>query len=104
VIDTIGIKIGPFAMIDVYGTPYPEALHVVERYRLIEKEVRKIGAESRINEPGLAGHVFTMPWSATKTYRRPLVTEWQEVICAENPHEYYAGKDTEVPRAEKPDF
>ena len=48
--------------------------------------------------------VFTMPWSATKTYRRPLVTEWQEVVCAENPHEYYAGKDTEVPRAEKPDF
>jgi hypothetical protein len=45
-----------------------------------------------------------MPWSATKTYRRPLVTEWQEVVCAENPHEYYAGKDTEVPRADEPDF
>src|SRR5271155_5161664 len=28
VIDTIGIKIGPFSMVDVYGTPYTEALHV----------------------------------------------------------------------------
>jgi hypothetical protein len=39
-----------------------------------------------------------------ESYRRPLVTEWQEVVCAENPHEYYARKDTEVPRTDKPDF
>jgi hypothetical protein len=37
VIDTIGIKADrPFAMIDVYGTPYTGALHVIERYRLID--------------------------------------------------------------------
>jgi hypothetical protein len=30
VIDTVGIKIGPFAMVDTFGTPYTEALHVVE--------------------------------------------------------------------------
>jgi hypothetical protein len=49
--------------------------------------------------------VFTMPWSATITYRRPLalVTEWPENICAEN-LQYYPGKDAEVPRANKPDF
>jgi hypothetical protein len=45
-----------------------------------------------------------MAWSATKTYRRPLATEWPEFVCAENPHEYYAEKDTAVPRADKPDF
>jgi hypothetical protein len=45
-----------------------------------------------------------MPWSATKTYRRQLATEWQEVVCAENPHEYYAGGDAEVSRADKADF
>src|SRR5215469_10919730 len=28
VIDTIGIKVGPFAMVDMYGTPHTEALHV----------------------------------------------------------------------------
>src|SRR5262249_51874901 len=27
VIDTVGVKIGPFAMVDFYGTPYSEALH-----------------------------------------------------------------------------
>src|SRR5262249_16166345 len=36
VIDTVGIKIGPFAMVDMYGTPHSPALHVVERYRLID--------------------------------------------------------------------
>ena len=38
VIDTVGIKIGPFAMVDMYGTPYSEALHVVERYQLLDYE------------------------------------------------------------------
>ena len=41
VIDTVGIKIGPFAMIDWYGTPYTKFLHVVERYRLIDFPDRK---------------------------------------------------------------
>ena len=36
VIDTVGIKIGPFATVDLYGTPYSEALHVIERYRLVD--------------------------------------------------------------------
>ena len=36
VIDTVGVKIGPFSMADMYGTPYSEALHVVERYQLLD--------------------------------------------------------------------
>ena len=47
--------------------------------------------------------MFTMPWSATITYGRPL-GEWPEYVCAENPHEYFTGKDVVVPRADKPDF
>lgn len=35
VVDTVGIKVGPFSMVDRNGTPHSEALHVVERYRLI---------------------------------------------------------------------
>jgi hypothetical protein len=31
VIDTVGVKIGPFATVDWYGTPFTKALHVVER-------------------------------------------------------------------------
>jgi hypothetical protein len=30
--------------------------------------------------------------------------EWTEYVCAENPHEYYAGRDATVPHADKPDF
>jgi hypothetical protein len=131
VIDTVGVKTGrPFAMVDVYGTPYTEALHVVERYRLVDyevaKEAQERGAKENFRLPGAAEGwapdpqykgkglqlhftvedegVFTMPWSAIITYRRALATEWREVVCAENTHEYYAGKDTEVPRADKPDF
>ena len=35
VIDTVGVKVGPFAMLDMFGTPFTEALHVIERYRLL---------------------------------------------------------------------
>jgi hypothetical protein len=41
VIDTVGIKVGPFAMVDMFGTPHTEALHVVEQYRLIDYEAAK---------------------------------------------------------------
>ena len=41
VIDTVGIRVGPFAMVDMYGTPHTEALHVVERYRLLDYEAGK---------------------------------------------------------------
>jgi len=47
--------------------------------------------------------MFTMPWSATITYGRPLVLESRETICAEN-IQYYPGKDAEAPRAARPDF
>jgi len=36
VIDTIGQKVGPLSMVDRYGTPFSAALHVIERYRLID--------------------------------------------------------------------
>ena len=125
VIDTVGIKIGPFAMVDMYGTPHSPALHVVERYRLIDYEDAKDamvrndkenlraagGAEIDPNYRGkvLQLHftvddegVFTMPWTATITYRRN-VGEWTELICAENPREFDR-KESTAPRADKPDF
>ena len=36
VVDTIDQKVGPLSMIDLYGTPFSPALHVIERYRLID--------------------------------------------------------------------
>jgi hypothetical protein len=128
VIDTVGIKTGPFSMIDWFGTPYTEALHVVERYRLLDHEAA-MEAEERgerenfrlpASDAGFARNpdhkgkglqleftvedagVFTTPWSATITYRRPL-GEWPEVACAEN-RQFYPGKYAAVPTADKPDF
>jgi hypothetical protein len=128
VIDTVGFKTGPFAMVDMYGTPYTEALHVVERYRLLDYEAA-IEAEERgerenfrlpASDTGLARNpnykgkglqleftvedngVFTMPWSATITYRRPL-GEWPEFVCAENIL-ISAGKYEAVPYADRSDF
>jgi hypothetical protein len=132
VIDTVGVKIGPFAMVDMYGTPHSPALHVVERYRLLDYEAAKQEEErgERGNfrlpgsDPGFAPDpdyrgkglqleftvedegVFTMPWSAGIIYQRPLspLGQWPESVCADNPHEYYAGKDSAVPNADRPDF
>src|SRR6266850_427748 len=113
VVDTVGIKIGPYAMVDWYGTPHSAALHVVERYRLIDYERAKEGLERDAIDPDYKGKhlqleftvddvgVFKMPWSATMTYR-PQVTEWGESICAENPNKYGTEKDVALPTATKP--
>ena len=130
VIDTVGIKIGPFAMIDPFGTPHTDALHVVERYRLIDYEAAKEGQDRGLKEnliflgggdsrvaidPDYRGKglqlefrvddegVFTMPWSATVTYRRAL-SAIPENVCAENLRATYVAKDAVVPRADKPEF
>jgi hypothetical protein len=126
VIDTVGQRTDrPFAMIDLYGTPYTEKLHVVERYRLIDYEAAKeaLARDAKENflvagdiDPNYRGKflqvqftvedegVFTMPWIATITYRPDFVGVWPEVVCAENTHEYYYNKESDVPTADKPDF
>jgi hypothetical protein len=124
VVDTVGQKSGPFAMLDLYGTPYTKALHVVERYRLLDYEAAKEGLERDKKENQQAGGgidrnyrgkhlqvtftvedegVFTMPWTATITYGRGT-DAWPEIVCAENTHEYYNNRDSSVPTANKPDF
>jgi hypothetical protein len=121
VIDTVGIKVGPFATVDWYGTPHTEALHVVERYRLIDYEAAKEGWERDAKEnwraqppPNYNGKylqlqftvddegAFTTPWTATMTYGRGR-GDWAEAVCAEN-IQWYSGKDAAVPRADKLDF
>ncbi len=127
VVDTVALRRGPFAMVDMYGTPYTDALHVVERYRLLDegaaKEAEERGQrelsrlrrdESQANrgaDKGKALQVqftvedqgaFTMPWSAAVTYRH-LLTDWREMVCAENIHRYFEA-DEQVPVTDKPDF
>jgi hypothetical protein len=123
VVDTVGFKIGPFSMIDWYGTPYTQALHVIERYRMLDYAAAKEGFDRDAKEhnpvQGAKGPndpdkylqlqftiedegVFTTPWTATMTYVRDP-DGWPEMVCAEN-IQWYSGKDAEVPRADKPDF
>ena len=51
VIDTVGVKADrPFAMVDMYGTPFSPAMHVVERYRLIDYSDAKGAIERNSKE------------------------------------------------------
>jgi hypothetical protein len=128
VIDTVGVKIGRYSMIDWFGTPYTEALHLVERYRLLDHEATMKAVEWAAKEhlqsdnpgsgprpdPGYKGKglqiqltvedagAFTMPWSATLTFRRAL-DEWRELVCAENT-QWHPGTYSDVPTANRPDF
>ena len=111
-------------MVDMYGTPPSPALHVVERYRLLDYDEAKDALERNEKEnatgvysdfdPTYRGKVlplhftvedegvFTMPWTATITYRRAL-GQWSDLICAENT-QWYSGKNSAVPQADRPDF
>ncbi len=130
IVDTVGIRVTPLSMVDIYGTPFSDRLHVIEKFRLVDNATAKAfadrgeaengrvagdngdGVELDPNDrgPGLQLEItvedpgmFTRPWSGTVTYRRP-VADWAESVCAENTHEYYAGRETAIPVALKPDF
>jgi hypothetical protein len=132
VIDTVGIKTGPYTMVDQFGTPHTDKLHVVERYRLIDYDTAMqalergakenasfLGNDSgvmvdmndkgphmllefTVEDPG----AFTTPWSARVIYRPGVnvrrVPQMPEAVCAENPHELT--RQAAVPTADKPDF
>jgi hypothetical protein len=132
VVDTVGVKIGPYAMVDWYGTPRSAALHVIERYRLLDYAAAKNALDRNARENFIAilripkptdkflqllftvddPAVFTTPWSATVTYlltkpapgRASPAGEWAEDVCAENLNKYGTEKDPEVPTAARADF
>jgi len=129
VVDTIGVKQGPYQFVDRYGSPVTESLHIVERYRLIdgaaakEAQERFEKIEGRLNaaprafddDPSKKGlqvfvtvedpKIFTTPWAGYVTYRRMASSmPWLEQICAENPNEYYKDRWIGLPKADKPDF
>jgi hypothetical protein len=132
VVDTVGIATGQYRMIDRYGTPYTEALHVVERYRIVPYEEAKAAHDRAVQEwryvennaphPGYRGHgiqmeflvedqgAFTMPWSGTITYLHARHSDWKERVCAENVDHYYdlenfySDENAYVPSDDTPDF
>jgi len=129
VVDTVGIKTDAFTSVDRFGTPQSEAMHVVERYRLIdgalataqidkyETSEGTVGGGSRVAgyspDTSLKGlqlevtmddpAVFVMPLTARITYRR-VISRWEESVCADNPVDHYPGEWIGLPKAEHPDF
>ena len=125
VIDTVGIRTDrPHAMIDLFGTPYTEKLHVVERHRLVDYEAVKDTMQRGTKENWRPGGpynpnykdkylqvqftvedtgAFTMPWTATMVYLRDR-NEFPEQSCAENRFAFHHNADADLPHADKPDF
>src|SRR5215470_10471071 len=54
VIDTVGMKLGPYSMVDWFGSPRTEALHVVERYRMLDYQAAKDGFERDAKQHNVA--------------------------------------------------
>ena len=129
VIDTVGVKTDGYTSVDRFGTPQTAAMHVIERYFLIDGAQAKaqmdawetregtVGGGGRVagytpdtslkglqlevtmDDPG----VFVMPLTARITYRR-VISQWAEVVCADNPTEHYPDEWIGLPRAEHADF
>jgi hypothetical protein len=125
VVDTVGIRADrPFAMIDLFGTPYTSKLHVVERYSLLDRDEAKDLLQRAAKENWRPGGpadpnykdkylriqftvedegAYTTPWTAEMVYLRDRL-EWPEIVCAENPLGFHHDKDADVPSADKTDF
>ncbi len=82
VVDTIGLKTHKMSVVDPFGTPHTEQLHVVERYQPFSTPFGKgLEITVEVDDPG----AFTAPWKGTAEYRQNYeVTELREVVCAEN--------------------
>jgi len=125
VIDTIAIKLEPYTVVDRFGTPQSEAMHVVERYRLIDAREAQAALEAHARIDGTTGplaadpaygkalrveltiedeNVFTAPWTANVSYRR-VIRAWNEGVCAENNVDMLKQGDLKhIPTATAPDF
>jgi hypothetical protein len=129
VIDTVAVRTDAYTSVDRFGTPQSEAMHVIERYRLIDGAQAKAQIDKYETSEGTVGgggrvagynpdtslkglqlevtmedpKVFVSPLTARVTYRR-VTSVWQEAVCADNPMEHYPGEWIGLPRAEHPDF
>jgi hypothetical protein len=125
VIDTVAVKADrPHAMIDLFGTPYTEKLHVTERYRLIDyadakdamqrgtKENRRAGGPYKADYDDKYLQVlftiedqgaYTTPWTAVMIYLRDR-EGFPEQACAEGRFGFHNHEGTDLPHADRPDF
>jgi hypothetical protein len=134
VIDTVGVKVDRFTSVDRFGTPQSPAMHVVERYRLIDGALAKAqqsgyemsegtvggggrnggGRDAGYNpDTSLKGLELDVTMEDPKVFKAPLtarvtyrrvVTQWTESVCADNPTEHYKDEWIGLPKADRPDF
>lgn len=125
VIDTVAIKREPYTVVDRFGTPQSDAMHVVERYRLIDVQDAQRAMDRQLAVVGITApmapdphfdkalrieltvddpNIFTQPWNANVTYRR-VIRGYNEGACAENNTDaFHLGDLKFMPMAERPDF
>ena len=97
VIDTIGMN--DKTPVDLFGTPHTEALHVVERYRLIDD-----GSQLEVVFTVEDSQAFTTAWSARMVYGRANGQALTEEICAENNIDVVTKQPYPIPVATNPAF
>jgi hypothetical protein len=89
VIDTIAQKAHQMSVVDPFGTPHTDKIHVVERYRLFDTPFGK-GLEVivRVDDPG----AFTAPWKGMAEYRQQRsIEQLEEFVCPENNRSFADG-------------
>jgi hypothetical protein len=96
VVDTIGMNDKSF--VDSYRTPHTTALHVVERFKLVDGG-KALEVNFTVDDPG----AFNSPWSAAKRWLRKRANLVEEA-CAENNANYFNYAVEPMPQADKPDF
>ena len=96
VVDTIGMNDKSF--VDSYRTPHTSAIHVVERFKLVDGG-KALEVNFTVDDPG----AFNAPWSAGKRWLRKRANLMEEA-CAENNANYFNYAVEPMPQADKPDF
>jgi hypothetical protein len=96
VVDTIGMNDKSF--VDSYRTPHTDALHVVERFKLVDGG-KALEVNFTVDDPG----AFNAPWSAGKRWKR-VQGLLAEESCSENNADYFGYELEPLPQAERPDF
>ena len=103
VVDTIGQKQHRMSVVDPFGTPHTDKIHVVERYRTYSDPLGK-GLEVivTVQDEG----AFTMPWKGFSTFRPLRDRErLEEFVCAENNRTFADGSTFgTIPEEKTPPF
>jgi hypothetical protein len=83
--------------LDRFGTLHTDALHVVERYRLLDANTLQVIFTVEDQK------AFTMPWRGVATYERTDIG-FPEFICAENNRATFEDQQFDIPVDMAPAF